>query len=66
MKLYIILFFCLSSISCTTIGHVDTEKKIIILKGYGAKSFSWEKDGEKYSISRDEPVAFPDSIPIVK
>lgn len=58
---YLILVLFLSG--CTTLGHVDTKKKIIILKGYGAESFSYEKDGEKYSISRGKAIPIPDVIP---
>ena len=33
------------------------------LEGWGASSASWEKDGEKYSISKSEPIKVPDILP---
>ena len=30
------------------------------LDGWGAKGATWEKDGEKYSISKTEPISVPD------
>ncbi len=48
---------------CTTTGTVDLVKKEITLKGYGAESFSYEKDGEKYSITRGKAIPIPDILP---
>ena len=48
---------------CATIGKVNLEKKEITLRGYGAESFSYEKDGEKYSITRGKAIPIPDIIP---
>ena len=49
---------------CTTTGSVNLETKTITLKGYGAEGFSYEKDGEKNSITRGKPIPIPDVLPI--
>ena len=56
----ILLLFCLLSISCAITANRKGDK--LILRGYGAKSASWEKDGEKYSIEKSEPIKVPEII----
>ena len=58
MRYLILLIFL---VGCTTTAH--REGNFMVLKGYGAKEASWEKDGEKYSISRDKAIPIPDIIP---
>lgn len=55
--LLLIVFLC----GCSTTAYRKGD--CMILKGYGAASASWESEGEKYSISRVEPVKMPDLIP---
>ena len=59
-----LLFISILIMGCTTVGVMNLDKKTITLKGYGAESFSYEKDGEKYSITRGKPIPIPDVLPI--
>ena len=61
---YITLLFILTLTSCTTIAY--RKDNTMILKGYGAKQASWEQDGNKYSISRGEPLKIPELLPTEK
>ena len=60
MKLYLILFFCLSSISCASVGTIDLEKKTMTLSGFGARKFSWKADGVEANIEKDTVFKVPD------
>ena len=41
----------------------EREGNSMKLKGWGATSASWEKDGEKYSITKEEALKTPDILP---
>lgn len=55
---YLLLLIFLVSCSVTANRKGDE----LTLSGFGAQSASWEKDGEKYSISKSEPVKIPDAV----
>ena len=59
-NLLIILVFLISG--CAVSAEREGDK--LILRGFGAKQATWEKDGEKYSISKGEPFSVPDILPI--
>ena len=46
---------------CAATANRDGDK--LTLKGWGATSATWEKDGEKYSISKQEALKVPDILP---
>ena len=62
MKKLISLLFCLLLVGCAVSAHRDGDK--LTLTGFGVSSASWEKDGEKYSISKNEPFKVPDILPV--
>ena len=59
---WILIFLC----GCASIGTIDLEERKVTLDGWGAKSFLWEEEGIKASITRGEPIACPTTIPIIK
>ncbi len=60
-KIISILFLIILS-GCAVSAHRDGDK--LTLTGFGASSASWEKDGEKYSISKNEPFKVPSLVPL--
>ncbi|KKM05283.1 hypothetical protein LCGC14_1755740 [marine sediment metagenome] len=48
-------------IGCTATASRKGDE--LTLKGWGATSATWEKDGEKYSITKEEAVKVPDILP---
>ena len=62
MKLYIILLAVFFLAGCTVTAY--REGNNLTLKGFGAKSASWEESGDKFSISKGEPFKVPDILPL--
>ncbi len=60
MRMIVILIVFISGCAISAERNGDT----LVLKGFGAKSASWEKDGEKYTISKGEPFSVPDILPV--
>ena len=60
MKFILILTIFVSG--CSVSAYRDGDK--LTLTGFGVQSASWEKDGEKYSISKNEPFSVPDILPV--
>ena len=58
----LILLFVLLISGCAV--SAERDGNTLTLTGFGAKSARWEKDGEKYSISKGEPFSVPDILPI--
>ena len=59
----ILIFVILLLSGCAVTGNISEDRRTIVLKGWGATQASWEKDGEKYSISKQEALKVPDIIP---
>ncbi len=60
----IILLVVLFLAGCAVTGTLSKKGKVLKLEGFGAKSASWEIDGNKYSISKGEPFKVPDILPV--
>ena len=58
MRYLLLLLFL---IGCTVTANRKGDE--LTLSGFGAQSASWEKDGEKYSISKAEPMKVPEILP---
>lgn len=61
MSKSLLLFVFLIS-GCAVSAHRDGDT--LILKGFGVQQATWEKDGEKYSISKKEPFSVPSLVPV--
>ncbi len=57
-----LLLFALLLAGCAVSAERDGDT--LVLRGFGAKSATWERDGEKYSISKGEPFSVPDILPL--
>ena len=55
------LFLLLFLTGCTVTANRKGDE--LTLSGFGAQSASWESNGEKYSISKSEPVKVPEILP---
>ena len=58
-----LIFTILLLTGCAVTGNISEDRRTIVLKGWGATSASWEKNGEKYSITKEEALKTPDILP---